>query len=241
MTHHGTSGHPRQLSLPGQTHVADGPHDQSGMYLMHHAFRRDLTSFVRAVRGTPVGEAAVWAALQERWARFATVLHHHHEIEDSAIWPVLLEHARTDADRAAEQTLLDMEAEHDGIDPTLTGCGEGFAAMVTHPCDDHRNALDVRVTAARELLARHLEHEETEALPYLQRAMTTEEFAASEKAAGQGYPLSMVPFLVPWVLHGLPGDSGRDFMARQGRVYAVVHALTRRGFARRERRAFRYA
>src|SRR3546814_2114133 len=44
-----TGDHP-QISLPGQAHVAHGPHDQSGMYLMHHAFRRDLGSFESAVR-----------------------------------------------------------------------------------------------------------------------------------------------------------------------------------------------
>ena len=43
-----------QICLPGQAHVADGPHDQTGMYLMHHAFRRDLDRFRDAVRRTPV-------------------------------------------------------------------------------------------------------------------------------------------------------------------------------------------
>jgi hemerythrin-like domain-containing protein len=230
-----------QVDLPGQTHVAQGPHDQTGMYLMHHAFRRDLDRFVRAVRGTPVGDAETWTALRARWDRFADVLHHHHQIEDTAIWPVLLEHARAGADRDAERLLLDMEAEHDGIDPALIACHQGFAAMADHPCDDHRNALDVRVTAARELLAGHLRHEETEALPYLQQVMTAEEFEASEKAAGRGYPPSSLPFIVPWVLHEVPGDTGRDFVARAGKVYALLHALTRRRFLRGERRAFRYA
>ena len=231
----------RQLDLPGQSHVAEGPHDQSGMYLMHFAFRRDLDSFVRAVRATPVGDTATWQALRARWDRFAVVLHHHHSVEDTAIWPVLLDHARTSGATADERTLLDMEAEHDGIDPALTACASGFAAMLDHPCDDHRNALDVRVTAARELLAVHLRHEETEALPLLQRTMSADEFAASEAAAGQGYPLRLVPFLVPWVLHGLPGDDGRAFIAAQGRAYSVLHRLTRRRFERGELRAFRYA
>lgn len=30
-----TRAHPEQLSLPGQAHVAPGPHDQTGMYVMH--------------------------------------------------------------------------------------------------------------------------------------------------------------------------------------------------------------
>jgi hypothetical protein len=69
-----------QISLPGQALVAVGPHDQTGMYVMHHAFRRDLTAFESAVRNTPVGDAATWRALKARWARFGGVLHHHHEV-----------------------------------------------------------------------------------------------------------------------------------------------------------------
>ena len=62
-----------QISLPGQTHVAEGPYDQTPMYLMHHAFRRDLRRFEAAVRATPLGEVAVWNALARRWDRFAEV------------------------------------------------------------------------------------------------------------------------------------------------------------------------
>ena len=80
---------PRQICLPGQTHVAEGPHDQTGMYVMHHAFRRDLDRFQTAVRTTPVEERDTWHALAARWERFAEVLHHHHTVEDEHIWPVM--------------------------------------------------------------------------------------------------------------------------------------------------------
>jgi len=71
--------------------------------------------------------------------------------------------------------------------------------------------------------------------------MSAEEYAACERAAGAGYPLSMVPFLVPWVVHDLPGDAGRTFIAAQGRVYALLYRLNRRRFERAERQAFRFA
>ena len=117
--------HPVQISLPGQTHVAHGPHDQTGMYVMHHAFRRDLARFESAVRQTPLGEEEVWRALAARWGRFATVLHHHHEVEDAAIWPLVVRRvdeaggAQAEAGRAV---LAAMEAEHEEIDPALAAC-----------------------------------------------------------------------------------------------------------------------
>ena len=140
---------PRQLRLPGQAAAPEGPIDMQTMYLMHHAFRRDLDHFVRAVRATPLGDRATWQALSARWDRFADVLHHHHEVEDASIWPVLVERARTSGNADDERTLLAMEAEHDAIDPALDAVRAAFAKLLEHPCDDHRNALDVRTTAAR--------------------------------------------------------------------------------------------
>jgi hemerythrin-like domain-containing protein len=118
---------------------------------------------------------ATWNALARRWDRFADVLHHHHQVEDEYIWPVLERHAADDGETTATAMLHAMEEEHAQIDPALAGVEEAFRAMAAHPCADHRNALDVRVTAVRAALLEHLRHEETDALPYLQRAATPEE------------------------------------------------------------------
>lgn len=234
------SDHP-QISLPGQTHVAHGPHDQTGMYLMHHAFRRDLASFESAVRGTPVGERDTWAALAERWGQFAETLHHHHAIEDEHLWPTMLRSLDRVGDTEGRDTLQAMEDEHEQIDPALRACAEGFAAMRTHPCADHRNALDVHVTAARALLADHLRHEETTALPLLQRTVTVEDYAAFEAAAEKGYPIRMVPFLVCWAMHGVPEDLAREFLGQAGTAHRTLRRLFRGRFERREKRVFKYA
>jgi hypothetical protein len=236
-----TTTNPIQISLPGQAHVADGPHDQTGMYVMHHAFRRDLASFEAAVRHTPIGDADTWRALQKRWARFGDVLHHHHQIEDAHIWPVLLRHAEAARDTAGAATLQAMEDEHEGIDPALEACTAGFAAMVEHPCADHRNALDVHVTATRAALLEHLAHEETQALPYLQQVMTAEEFEGAEKAAQAGYPPKMLPFLVPWAAAEVPADVADRVLRETGAIYRLALRLFRPRFERASRRAFRYA
>jgi hypothetical protein len=145
-----------QLMLPGQEAAPEGPNDLTGMFLIHHAFRRDLRNFAVAVAATPAGDTATWQALYERWRLFARFLHHHHTIEDKAIWPSLLD--RVDA--AGRATLEAMEAEHGEINPLLTACGEGLAALARHGDDDVRAALEVRMVATAERLRRHLAHEE---------------------------------------------------------------------------------
>jgi hypothetical protein len=154
---------------------------------------------------------------------------------------VLVRHAAALGDDAGARMLAAMESEHAEIDPSLRACTAGFAAMVAHPCSDHRNALDVHVTATRSALLAHLAHEETEALPFLQRVMTPEEFAEAEKAAQAGYPTRMVPFLVPWVAAGLPADVAARLLQDAGAAYGLVLRLFRPRFARAEARPFRYA
>src|SRR3954454_20772298 len=60
--------HVPQLRLPGQAAAPEGPVDMTMMYLMHHAFRRDLSLFATTVPRTPVEDRRAWRALEERWA-----------------------------------------------------------------------------------------------------------------------------------------------------------------------------
>jgi hypothetical protein len=113
--------------------------------------------------------------------------------------------------------------------------------VVDHPCTDHRNALDVRLTALRAGLVDHLRHEEAEALPLVQRTMTAEEWVASEKAAAKGYPLRLVPFLVCWTMDGMPDDVRRNVLGQAGPGYGVMLRLFQGRHARRERACFRFA
>jgi hemerythrin-like domain-containing protein len=232
---------PEQVSYPGQTHVAPGPHDMANMYRAHFAFRRDLAKFEAAVRKTPVEASESWQALARRWAIFAEVLHHHHTIEDVMIWPVLLRRTQADGDTTGTALLHAMEDEHELIDPSLEVCAAGFTAMVEHPCDDHRNALDVHVTSARQLLAHHLRHEETEAIPLIMRAMTAEEWEASEAYAAKGLSPLELAELVPWMVEGMSPELLAREAAGAPLLMRVLLRLFGRRWARRERVAFRYA
>lgn len=231
---------PPQLTLPGQVHTADGPLDMSGMYVMHHAFRRDLDRFATAVRRTPLDDAATWRALAARWERFGSMLHHHHAIEDATLWPPLLD--RVDAARVpgARATLEAMQAEHGTIDPALAGCGEAFAAMAATPTEEARDELRACVDRMRESLDRHLAHEETDALPLLQAHLPQEVWAASERAAQRSFRPRDLVFLVPWAADGLDRTARDRAFGPAGWSFRAVYGVTRAGFRRRENAVFRH-
>ena len=229
---------PAQLRLPGQTAAHAGPVDMSMMYLMHHAFRRDLRAFAAAAADTPVEARSTWRALAERWTLFSQALHHHHSGEDAGLWPLLV--SRADAD--GRETLEAMEAEHAEIDPILTACAAGFERLAGHTDEDARCALAVRLVAARESLGRHLRHEECDAIALIQEHLTNEEWhALEEEHFKKGLSLQRLVTLVPWALHEVPGPVRRDLFAQPGgRAHHAMWLATRRSFERRERLAFRY-
>lgn len=243
MTEHRARTAPQrpQLTLPGQAHTAEGPHDQTGMYVMHHALRRDFAKFAAAVENTPISEHAVWRALEARWLVLADVLHHHHSAEDADLWPLLHQHAQRAGTEEDLATLADMEAEHGRLDAALTAGREAFSAMSEHPCADHRNALEIRLSAAREALVEHLAHEETQALPMLQRTLTEKENQGFEKAVAKRYPLRMVPFLLPWAMEDVPDEARDRLLETTPPGYGVLLRFLRGRYERGERRAFRYS
>jgi hypothetical protein len=226
-----------QLSLPGQTAAPEGPVDLHAMFVMHHAFRRDLAAFAAAAEATPATDREAWRRLQRRWELFSTVLHHHHSGEDAGLWPVLLERS----DEAGRATLEAMEAEHAEIDPLLAGCADGFDRMAQAADDDARRALAVRLVATRERLAEHLRHEETEALVLVQQHLTEQEWRDLEQ---EHFRSDLSPkelfTIVAWAAYGIGDQQRREVLEKTGLPFVVLWRLGRSRFARSERRTFRY-
>jgi hemerythrin-like domain-containing protein len=211
------------------------------MHVMHHAFRRDLTAFATTVPRTPVDDAEVWQALASRWDRFSSALHHHHVIEDVAIWPAVAAAAEAAGDARARLVLDAMEGEHLVIDPALEGCARAFARMATTPSAGARDDLAARVVAVRQSLLDHLEHEETQALPLVQRWVSARAWAVSEEQAKEEFPLREVAFVLPWVVQGLPPAFRAQMLTAAGPAFRLLLRLVEPGFLRRERVAFRHA
>ncbi|NMO01550.1 hemerythrin domain-containing protein [Gordonia sp. TBRC 11910] len=231
-----TTAHRVQLMLPGQAAAPDGPVDPFMMYLMHHAFRRDLDSFSKAVAQTPLDDRATWQALEQRWIAFSEALHHHHSAEDAVLWPHLIDHTPP----AQAAVLHAMSAEHSEIDPLLDACGTGFAQLAHGPDGAARERLTSVVAATRDCLSEHLAHEETGAMALVQDSLTHEQWLALEKQFSTGVKPTAIFVMVPWLLKGLDADDRKAALARVPFVMTVIATAMQPWFTRAERRAFRY-
>lgn len=132
-----------------------------------------------------------------------------------------------------------MEAEHAEIDPLLQGCTSGFARLAGTADADARSALAVRVTATRERLARHLAHEEREAMALLQTHLSAEEWERADEVFRGMYSKRELLAAIPWALHRLPQEAQRRMLNPV--LGPLWRLFLRRPFERRERAAFRYA
>lgn len=225
----------------GQAAAPPGPCDLTGMYVMHHAFRRDLARFAAASAATPAADSATWTALRRWWERVAVFLHEHHEKEDSLLWPAL--RSRVDADGA--RVLDEMEMEHDRIDPlldvlewTLPVLAAGDAPAVR--LEDARQRAVAAFGDLATLLDAHLAHEEREAVVLIQRHLDAAEWADLERRGLASKPSPrLLPFMLSWIADGLrPDDLAPLLGGPAGAPLRALHRLGRTSYARLAERAF---
>lgn len=222
--------------FPGQAAAPPGPCDLTGMYLMHHGFRRDLDRLVRAATVTPPGDRRTWKALARWWRDVAALLGEHHTKEDELLWPVLLERA----DDAGRAVLAAMEAEHHRIDPALDAVAGALRDLTSG--SDVVAARDRAVAAFRDLAAlldEHLAHEERDAVALIQAHLGAAEWTRLEEDGLAHKPAPpLLFFLLPWIADGLTEDDLAPLLAAAGAPVAVMMRLSTPAYARRARRAF---
>jgi hemerythrin-like domain-containing protein len=121
--------------------------------LLHKVHRAATSLLVDAAQR----DTAPPAALAELRDFLVAALRHHHESEDDVLWPQLIA-----ADPRAGAGLLELSAEHDALDAALDALA---AAAVQDDAD--RPALAAAAWVVRDLVHKHLEHEEPVLFPAL--------------------------------------------------------------------------
>ncbi len=202
-----------------------GDVDFTMMYVAHDAFNRDLA---RLIAAADAGEALSPAAVAT-WKTFSKQLHNHHSAEDQALWPSLVAAVTYPDERRITQ---EMEAEHASLDPRV----EQIDAAIAHK---NAVALTAELKALARGLAAHMIHEESEALPLVERRLGQPGWDAFGKMIRDRLGgIKGASEYLPWVLDGASEQVRAEVLHL---VPAPARLLYRRMWAPNYRKSVRLA
>jgi hemerythrin-like domain-containing protein len=194
--------------------------------VIHAAVRRDLGRLESALATAPDGDRARARQLQVAYANLHDQLRHHHEWEDTHVFPFL---AKVEG---ATELVGVMETEHQAMADALAGAR---AAMDTYAstgsAGDAHAARDV-IMKANVVVERHLHHEENDLEPLMLPHLETPEWKALEKRLRPPSLADSGRFMA-WVQDGMP-DAERAYLRATipGPVTFLLSRLAGRSYYR---------
>ncbi|MDQ1248211.1 MAG: hypothetical protein QG597_2583 [Actinomycetota bacterium] len=159
---------------------------------MHAAFLREISRLQSGLATADLGDAAVRAGLARRYQFFSQALHHHHQGEDTYLFPGV----RSKASPAEQAVLDEMDAEHEGLVDTLAVLDDQFSHLDQ---STDKAAVTARLDELSQVLSAHAAHEERDGVPIVQKYISDEDFNAFMKF-NRGAPDASL--IMPWMCDG---------------------------------------
>jgi hemerythrin-like domain-containing protein len=186
--------------------------------VIHAAVRRDLQRLSTALDDWQDGDRGRGTELARAFANVRTELTHHHEGEDTHIWPML---GSLGVDPAL---LAAMESEHEAMAEALAQTSAALGALAATGSTADALGARASVGRTREIVEQHLRHEEDDLEPQLAPHQDTPQWKAVEKKL-RSRPLGEAGRFFAWLTDGM-GDPEREFL-RSTVPPPAVYVLTR--------------
>ena len=206
--------------------------DVLGMRLAHRAMLRDanrLTDLAERLAATPATGQRRADAVARYVRDFADSVHHHHSVEDDALWPVLAASAGPHVD------LTELSDDHAALDPALDRLRASADAFRARPAEDAATALAVELAELRDTLTGHIGDEEASVFPVIERHVSVADWAAVEARIRARARLS---FEAPRVLAVTTPEERATIEQEGGLALRLLLAVLVPPFRRRERAVF---
>jgi hypothetical protein len=180
----------------------------SGWLLGHRAMRTEFGRLGELVRDADLQDARRAAAVEQRLSLMHSLLGHHHEVEDSSIWPFLRA-----ADPAVTELCDDLEADHHVLHGLLD-------QMV-----DTTRPLRGRAPVLRDLhaeLCRHLDREEDEGKAVIFDLVPPSQWEEWELQVRRS-TRSTASSLVPWLAAHLTEQERTELFGKAPKLLELVY------------------
>lgn len=181
--------------------------------MLHRALLRELD------RVQAFAESGDLAAARKHGWFFSQMLHHHHEVEDAFLFPLIRQRS---SDAAEIATLDALAAEHEQLHAALDACDGDFQGSGQLPDSTVPDLRDLRL-----VLAAHGAHEEADGEPILVKYVTDEDMKPFNEANRKA-PNSMLVF--PWIADGGSPADQRVYQVLPGPVRLFLKPLMKRKY-----------
>jgi hemerythrin-like domain-containing protein len=211
---------------------ADTLVDVRDMIVVHTALLREFRLLPGAVARVGTGAVRRAAVVDRHLGLLCDLLHHHHEGEDTLLWPKL----RDRLPAAAMAHLDEVEAQHAGLDTALRAVAAARTRWTGDAGAAHRDALVAALDDLYGQLKEHLDTEERAVLPLAASVLTEAEWKAVGEEAVQAMPKPAL--VLAFGMFAYEGDPAvlRDMLASAPAVpRLLLPRIAPRAYARRAR------
>ena len=202
--------------------------------LFHAALRRDLTRTIETLNADGHRTPRHRRALVDHLTLVLDLLHHHHTSEDKGLWPL----ARRRAPDLAAQLDM-MESEHAAVAAAIDSTRAAAARYGADPAVPPDSLLTA-VIQLRDTLLPHLDHEETEVMPRVTRALSSHDWSAlSRQEMRDRGSLALAGTGLVWTVDGLDPERRSQFNRQvPGLIRWLIEKRYGRAYQRRAALAF---
>jgi iron-sulfur cluster repair protein YtfE (RIC family) len=217
--------------------------DLTDYVVVHRAMTVDVRRLAEVAacfalqRERPVPQRA--QGLRDYLGGVSAEIHSHHQVEDDAVWPVLLAAAEADPRLAALAELTALTDDHHRLGPLLDAGAELAEAFAGHP-GDVGVAADLAATLhdLSELLDRHIADEERDVFPLIAEHVRVADYAWLQQQFRRNLSPCTLPFVVPWVVRHSTAQELPALVAEAGWELRVLLQIFQGRFMAREQLVF---
>ena len=205
------------------------------MATIHSAFRRELRLAPALVRSVEHGDRLRAGVVSVHLDLVDRFLHHHHTIEDSMVWPKLLDRVPTEIMPIVEL----METQHETVADVLERT-TALRMEWRQDADSSRAAQLASLYAQlHDALVEHLDAEEQHVMPLVEACMTQKEWTTIGKAAQRGTALKDGPRMLGMLAYdGDPDVIQHMLAAVPAPMRGVVLRIGQRAYAKHATRVY---
>jgi hemerythrin-like domain-containing protein len=190
-------------------HTAGGGCDTWEMPVIHRVFRREFGLLPKMIRAVSPGDLQRASKIGRYAQELLTALHHHHTSEDELLWPKL--NARVELEKAVVQR---METQHESVGALIQRAEALLPEWSkTGEYESGRTLADVLEQMCAELKV-HLQEEEEQMLPVVERYITAQEWEELGTRGMASIPKNRLLVQLGHILEECSPDEQARFLAK---------------------------